>query len=259
MQINKQFRSRIGFPTDETITFETLPVILEKTALAIPFENLSIIRNEIHPLTLNNVAEKILIRNQGGLCYELNTILYQFLMENGFEVTLVLGSTYNAERLTWSPTGRTHVINILTYKGNKYAVDTGFGGNLPLVPVPLTGECVSSRNGEFRIKEERTEYGNYVLEMKLRHKHQDWVTGYTLDTTRPVKDLNELSRVQQIIVESDQSPFNKNYLVTRITEKGNMILTDSSFTNRIDGKELKENIQANQFELFLKSYFNIVK
>lgn len=34
--INKLFRARIGFPQDETVTFDRLHEILEKTAKTIP-------------------------------------------------------------------------------------------------------------------------------------------------------------------------------------------------------------------------------
>jgi arylamine N-acetyltransferase len=39
---------------------------------------------------------------------------------------------------------RTHVASLLQYDGQMYLVDTGFGGNLPLKPVPLNGETTSS-------------------------------------------------------------------------------------------------------------------
>lgn len=48
--------------------------------------------------------------------------------------------------------GRTHVTILLKHEGQIYLIDTGFGGNLPLKPVPLNGETVISQNGEFRIK-----------------------------------------------------------------------------------------------------------
>jgi N-hydroxyarylamine O-acetyltransferase len=208
-------------------------------------------------ITRENLADKILVRNEGGLCYELNTVLYFFLKENGFEVKSVRGVTYNPVNNSWSPVGRTHVINILTHKERKYVVDTGFGGNLPLRPVPLTGDVVTSSNGDFRIRKEKSEFGDYVLEMKLKHKNTEWVTGYAFDSTRPVKDETELNEVQKIIVESPNSPFNKSSLVVRLTDNGNKTLTETSFTHRTDGGEIKEEIDLTRFKELAKQHFDL--
>ncbi|WP_436664397.1 arylamine N-acetyltransferase [Alicyclobacillus acidoterrestris] len=78
------FLNRIGVPESENVTFENLDMILEKTARTIPFENLCIMENRTTDITPDNLIDKILKRNEGGLCYELNTIFYLFLIENGF-------------------------------------------------------------------------------------------------------------------------------------------------------------------------------
>jgi N-hydroxyarylamine O-acetyltransferase len=40
------FHQRIGLPINQTITFENLADVLERTAQNIPFENLTIIKNK---------------------------------------------------------------------------------------------------------------------------------------------------------------------------------------------------------------------
>ncbi len=164
--INKLFRARIRFSQDKTVTFDRLHEIIEKTAKTIPFENLCIMKNNLKDITKENVSEKILVRNEGGLCYELNSLLNAFLIENGFNAILVFGVVFNRSSNEWSPTGRTHVLNILTYKEKNFVVDTGFGGNCPLKPVPVDSTIVTSRNGEFRVRKEKSEFGDYILEMK---------------------------------------------------------------------------------------------
>ncbi|OOP68592.1 arylamine N-acetyltransferase, partial [Heyndrickxia oleronia] len=78
--LNLLFRERIGFPINKNITFEDLDIILEKTAKTIPFENLCIMSKNTSELTKNNLINKILHKKQGGLCYDLNAILYLFLL-----------------------------------------------------------------------------------------------------------------------------------------------------------------------------------
>jgi N-hydroxyarylamine O-acetyltransferase len=80
------------------------------------------------------------------------SILYLFLIENGFNAVLTRGVVFNNDTQAYLTHGRTHVTILLTHEEQTYVIDTGFGGNLPLKPVPLTGETLATSNGEFRIK-----------------------------------------------------------------------------------------------------------
>lgn len=254
-ELNGLFRKRLGIPESEKLTFETLDNILEKTATTLPFENLSILYNQTKAITKENIINKILVKNEGGLCYQLNPLLYFFLVENGFNAVLVRGEVFNHATNDWSKLGRTHVAILLQHEGQTYLVDTGFGGNLPLKPVPLIGETTSSMNGEFRVKAMESEYGDYVLEMKLKYKDTDWKIGYAFDTKRPLDHLSELNEVQGIIVEHEESRFNKTPLITQLTSDGNVTLTDTSFTQWINGKSTKEQIDNDKFKELAKQYF----
>ncbi|MGG4448203.1 arylamine N-acetyltransferase family protein [Brevibacillus porteri] len=256
-ELNALFRKRIGMPENETITFDTLDRLLDLTALAIPFENLCIVDERTRVISRQSIMEKILVRNEGGLCYELNPMLYFFLLENGFDAHLIRGVVYRQNVGEYYTIGRTHATILLTYEGQTYLLDTGFGSNLPLKPVPLTGETVSSRNGEFRIKKEQTEYGDYVLEMKLRHKDTDWRIGYTFDSQKLVADETELNEIQTIIADHEQSPFNKSPLLTQLTERGNVTLTNTSFTQWVDGVVTKEEIDNARFKELAKQHFGL--
>ncbi|WP_449622309.1 arylamine N-acetyltransferase family protein [Robertmurraya sp. Marseille-Q9965] len=255
--LNKLFLSRIGVTTTENVTFDNLDMILEKTSRTIPFENLCVIENRTTDITKENIVNKILNRYEGGLCYELNTIFYLFLIENGFNANLVRGVTYNQNAEKWSTTGRTHVTIIVTHDNQQYLVDTGFGGNLPLKPVPLNGDIITSSNGEFRVEKANSKYGNYFLFMKLKHKHDDWKLGYAFDSTKVVKKLSDLNEVQKIILEHPESPFNKRPLVTRLTERGSIILTDTTFTEWFDGNVQKKEIDHHMFNELIRGNFGM--
>ncbi|MFF2591106.1 arylamine N-acetyltransferase [Peribacillus butanolivorans] len=186
-ELNALFRKRIGLLEHEKVTFEKLDEILEKTAKTIPFENLSIMASHLSDINKENIMNKVLVRNEGGLCYELNTALYFFLVENDFDVSLVRGVIYNQG---WMTIGRTHVAILLNHEGQTYLVDTGFGGNLPLKPVPFNGETVISQNGEFRIKKEcnEKEGDNLILLSSLNAGQSPFLVELS---TREEADENE--------------------------------------------------------------------
>lgn len=255
--LNGLFRKRIGMPEDEVLTFEKLDELLVKTAERIPFENLCIMENRTKALSNENVTDKILLQNEGGLCYELNYILNLFLKENGFDTTLVRGVVYNQMKQEWSKTGKTHVTNLIQHNGKYYLVDTGFGGNLPLKPVPLSGETVSTSNGDFRVEHVKNEHGDYILHMKIKHKDQNWRIGYAFDTKDPVKSVEELDEIQSIIKEHPESAFNKRPLITKLARKGNMTLTTDTYTEWVDGQETKKGIDENTFNELKREYFGL--
>jgi N-hydroxyarylamine O-acetyltransferase len=255
--VNSLFRKRIGLQEDLEITLDMLDELLERTALAIPFENICVIAKNGNSINKENLVDKVLIKNEGGLCYELNTLLYYFLLENGFKVSLARGVVFDHQRQVFGEIGRTHVTILLNDHGRTYIVDTGFGGNLPLRPVPLTGETVSSFNGDFRVQKHESEHGDYVLEMKLKHKDTEWRIGYAFHSERLVGDVNEMNEVQKIITESPLATLNKGLLITRLTSNGNITLTDTSLTKWIDGQTIKEEIKPEQFNELAKQYFQM--
>lgn len=255
--LNTLFRQRIGMLTHETLQFNKLDVFLEQIAREIPFENLCVIDNSARNITKENLINKIITKNEGGLCYELNTILHLFLIENGFTSTLVRGRTYDHNEKQWSAAGKTHILNLITHEDQQYVVDTGFGANLPLRPIPLSGSVVESHNGEFRVEKNRSKDGEYFLHMRLKHRQEDWKLGYIFDSTEEVKDFSVLNEVQKLIIEHPESRFNKKPLVTKINERGIIILTNTSFIELNNGKETKKAIDDTIFKKMLINEFNI--
>lgn len=251
------FRKRIGYPDLKKITFEDLSDVLVKTGKTFPFENLCIMKGTYAPITQESLIVKTLVRNEGGLCYELNPVLYLFLKENGFHVCLVDGVVFNQAKGAWSSTGRTHVAILLEHENQKYIIDTGFGANIPLAPIPLSGEIVKTGNGEFRISKSNNEFGDFVFEMKRRDKDTEWQIGYTFGSKKEIRELSELDNIQTIIRESKDSSFNKSPLITILHEKGSMTLTNHSFTKWEEGKIIKEDIDEEKFKELAKKHFGL--
>jgi len=259
LDLNTLFRQRIGLPEDVKVTFDHLEEILIRTSRTIPFENFSIVQRRPYSITRENLIHKILIHQEGGLCYELNMLIYFFLVEHGFHLTPLRGTVYDHATQDYLTLGRTHVTLLLTHAHQTYVIDAGFGGNLPLTPVPLTGEIVTSENGEFRIVPGNQRYGDYRLIMKLKYKDIDWREGYAFDTCQPLTDWSELNTVQQIVSEHPDSRFHRYPLITKRTDRGNITLTDSSYTQWEDGVLSKTSIDSERFEELLLQHFGYDK
>ena len=256
-ELNYLFRKRIGLEDNEAITFDKLESILKKAAAAIPFENLAITSGTVTDLSKESLITKILIKNEGGLCYELNPLLCYFLVENGFTANIVRGVVYNQQIQNWSITGRTHTVIILKHNQQSYLIDTGFGLNLPLIPVPLNGEIITTINGDFQVSQIEHVHGDHLLKMRIKDRGQDWQAGYVFDSRHLVADTAELIEIQNIIRDHPGSSFNKSPLITRLTNNGYMTLTSTSFTHSENGRVTKETIDPKHFKELAENQFGL--
>lgn len=247
---NLLFRQRIGLSMDQAITFDDLEDILDRTSQALPFENMAIMLQKNVPLNKENLIDKILNRHEGGLCYELNPLLYLFLLENRFEVSMYYGRVYNGTEYG----DKTHVMFLVKHKEENHLIDTGFGGRLPLKPVPMTGETIHSKNGSFRIAEKE---GEHILEMNLVAGQEGWEPGYKFYIHDPISRVEELGTVQDTIINSDTSPFNKEPLLTSFTEGGRHTLTKNSYIVWTGRVSKKTEIEPDQFYGYAQTHFNL--
>ncbi|MBL1705334.1 arylamine N-acetyltransferase, partial [Klebsiella pneumoniae] len=88
------------------------------------------------------------------------------------DVYLVSGTVYNAANSIWAVDSG-HIATILKHHNELYLIEVGFGSYLPLAPVPFSGEVVQSVTGDYRIRKEMTEKGNYMLEMRKNDEFLD--------------------------------------------------------------------------------------
>ncbi|WP_459500235.1 arylamine N-acetyltransferase family protein [Bacillus sp. C1] len=259
-ELQKQFFSRLNIQERESISFEDLNEILHAMAQAVPFENLDIIQGTVKEISKEHLQEKILAHNRGGLCYELNPTMYYFLKDCGFNVHLISGTVYNTPSATWAVDSG-HVATVLKHNDELYLIEVGFGSYLPLAPVPFSGETVHSVTGDYRIRKATTAKGNYMLEMKKNPEFLDvasseeWGLGYAFY----IEEIDErkLNEAQKIIVEHEESPFNKVPLIVKLTSDGHASLTKDSFTVTKQGKKRKEEISKEQYTSLLYSTFGI--
>ncbi|CAM4404592.1 N-hydroxyarylamine O-acetyltransferase [Bacillus manliponensis] len=256
----KQFFERLKMKEKESISFTDLPQLLHAMAQTVPFENLSIIEGKTKEISKENLQEKILTNKRGGLCYELNPLMYYFLKDYGFDVHLVSGTVYQAAANKWAVDSG-HIATILQYHGELYLIEVGFGSYLPLAPVPFSGNTVHSTTGDYRIRKETTEKGNYILEMKNNHEFlntahsNEWSIGYAFYVEGV--DERKVNAAQKIIVEHEQSPFNKVPILVKLIEDGHASLTKESFTLTKNGEKKKEAITPQQYFELSRSVFGV--
>ncbi|TQR25206.1 arylamine N-acetyltransferase family protein [Bacillus safensis] len=221
--IQSAFLQKIGYE-GQSITFDDLPVLLKKMAYTFPFENRAVLNKQSYTLNQEGLKQHLLEENRGGLCYDLNPLLYYVLKEAGLSVQLLQGTVYNKEADTWAIDG-THVAIMLRHHNERFLIDAGFGVNLPLQPVPFTGEWVEAPSIRFRVKAEETEKGTHLLQLDRGAGAE---TGYAFTLKEVGEDT--LAQLRHEIYENEASPFNKRPLASKLTPKGRVVVTEDHVT-----------------------------
>ncbi|MCY7435861.1 arylamine N-acetyltransferase [Bacillus pumilus] len=239
------FLQKIGYE-GQSITFDDLPALLKKMAYTFPFENRSVLNKQSYALNQEGLKEHLLEGGRGGLCYDLNPLLYYVLKEAGLAVQLVQGTVYNKEAGTWAIDG-THVAMTLNHHNEWYLIDAGFGVNLPLQPVPFTEEWVEGASIRFRVKEEETEKGTHLLQLD---RGEGAETGYAF-TLEEVSE-STLVQMREEIYENEASPFNKRPLASKLTPTGRVIVTENHVTIH-EHEEVSKKPLSLPFEEYVKT------
>ena len=95
------------------------------------------------------------------------------------------------------------------------------------------------------------------LKMKLKHKDTEWRTGYAFYSGKTLRGVSECNPIQKIIVEHPESSFNKSPLLTKLTDRGSVTLTDTSLTKWEDGVVTKEEVDGERFRELAREIFGI--
>ncbi|MGH1283891.1 arylamine N-acetyltransferase family protein [Bacillus toyonensis] len=244
--------TRLNLAKRTEVKFEELNTILFAFAHTIPFENLDVIAGNINAISMKNLQEKILTSSRGGLCYELNTLFYHFLKDSGYDVQLALGTVYKNDINAWALEDG-HITIILNKDNVQYLIDVGIASLVPLVPVPFTGESVSSKNGSYRVRQKETSKGNYVLERI--DVDGEWKVCHAFYTHNI--DETVVNDVQRRVVEDEKSIFNKGPIAVKLTNAGHISLTNSSLTEMMYGAKTKREITKDQYRELLYTLFAI--
>ncbi|MFC8055458.1 MULTISPECIES: arylamine N-acetyltransferase [Bacillus cereus group] len=244
--------TRLNLAERTEVKFEELNTILFAFAHTIPFENLAVISRNTNAITIENLQDKILTSSRGGLCYELNTLFYYFLKDCGYDVQLALGTVYKNDINTWALEDG-HITIILNYDNVRYLIDVGIASLVPLVPVPFTGESVSSKNGTYRVRKQESSKGNYILERK--DTNGEWKVCHAFYNR--IIDEAVVNDVQRRVIEDEKSIFNKGPIAVKLTDSGHVSLTNTSFTEIVHGEKAKREITEDQYRELLYTLFAI--
>ncbi|KAJ9622146.1 hypothetical protein H2204_011653 [Knufia peltigerae] len=255
----RQYLDRVEFPVDhdhpgasllvpQKQQYDFLVKLIRRQICSVPFENLGLhysYRREIS-LDPSQLFHKIVVQRRGGYCLEVNTFFALVLRGLGYEVISVGGRVSNQIKPDNKDThveygGWTHMVNIVTVEGQRYAVDCAFGNNGPTRPVPLRDgfTCRNTGHGdgnsEMLLRHESILGGSstsgqllWVYYVRFRSSMQ-WIPAYCFGEVEFLP--NDFSVMNYYISKSPESWFTRILVCMRFLEEPN---TTTATTGPVD-------------------------
>lgn len=167
------YLQHIGYDGKTTPTLDTLTALHHGQLYTIPFENFDIqLGRGIH-LHPEAIFDKLVRKNRGGYCFELNGIFLMALKSIGFDVRPLLGRVH----ITGTPGGRGHQIELITLEGRQWIADVGFGADTPRIPIPLELNRPTIHDAQ---KIRLVDAGHFGT-MLQTEKNDEWIDLYSFD------------------------------------------------------------------------------
>jgi N-hydroxyarylamine O-acetyltransferase len=241
--------NRINYHGPLAPTAETLSALQVAHLLSVPFENLSIHAGE--PIVLDDEAlfDKIVVRQRGGFCYELNGLFAALLRAMGYEVAML--SAQVANETGGFGADFDHMALMVSLE-KRWLVDVGFGDSF-LKPLLLDerGEQVQGDRAY------RIDYDGDYLVLMQRAEREVWNPHYRFTpNTYSFPDYEETCKYHQI---SPQSSFTRGRICSLATEEGRITLSGMRFITMVKGvREEWELGSEEEFEEVLRDRFGIV-
>lgn len=243
----------------ETRDHEALARLQNAHVRTVPFENLAITGDPVEDndgegvsLDLEHLYEKIVTRERGGFCYELNGLFGWLLSELGFERERVAARVLDEEGRARPPAN--HHTNVVALD-RRYVVDVGVAIPTIRQPLPLAGDVREDEAGiAWRVVGSDRPDADYCTQFR-RPTDEGWQKRYVF-RDRAV-DLDFFRASCEFLATAPESGFTGDPFATMATERGHVKLDPDTLTV-IEGAETRERtVDAREWHDVLEREFGV--
>ncbi|GIP26843.1 arylamine N-acetyltransferase [Paenibacillus sp. J23TS9] len=215
------YLQRIGYDGKVEPTASVLASLQEHHIHHVPYENLDILNGVPLSLAIEDLYDKIVVRQRGGYCFELNALFGWLLQELGFEVTHYFARFWRDEPNP-PPMRRHHILRVEA-DGNSYLCDVGVGGIVPVQPLQLTAG-IDQQLGEECYRLETDPIFGWMLN---EPKHGAWSRIYSF--TEEPQLLQDYEMASYWCEYAPESIFKKSAMMFIRTPEGRNTLAGDEF------------------------------
>jgi N-hydroxyarylamine O-acetyltransferase len=243
------FLKRINYKGQTNVSHETLKELHKSYVFSIPFENLDIHCNVPLSLHYQDLYSKIVIRERGGYCYELNGLFYYALKAMGFSAHLCHSRLVSDEGNLLPDSA--HMV-ILIELEKRYLADVGWGEGGFIYPL-----CLDEKEEQYQQEHVyQCSHDGDRFSIWRKGKKDQWAKLYDLTLNkRDLEDFQERNHYHQV---TTYSPFSKERICVKPTPEGYIILRgDQLRYTTLQGEKTRKITNNEEYRHILKRDFNL--
>jgi len=223
----------------------------------VPFENLSIVGDpgsedagEGVVLSMAAIYDKVVDRERGGYCFELNGLCNWLLAELGYDVDRVAARVTSDGQARPPANHHTNVVEL----DRRYVVDVGMGTPMMRQPTPLDGTQQTDDVGvTWRVAESDRPDATYCTQ--FRSRDDEWSTRYVFSDVP--RDLRYFEATNDYLQSAPESPFTGAPVVTIATEAGHRKLTADTLAEKTGKGDWEYGVDEEAWLTTLRREFGI--
>ena len=243
------YLERMGYRGETRVTKECLDELIYLHQCNVPFECLDTYHTEwIPPLDKDSLFDKIVTRNRGGFCFELNGLFVLLLRSLGFDAFSV-GCRVAVNRTELG--NISHRATIVRLEGTEYIVDVGLGGTMAAFAVEIS-ETRQTGHGETYWVEDAP--GGWKLICRLDENQQRYPTVLVAPIALIPRDFEAFCHY---MLENPEIIFRTRRTVNRRTPNGHINITNNTLTVREGEEKVIREFEEEELPEILSSYFGM--
>lgn len=244
----QNYFDRIAYRGDAKQGIATVAEIMRCQLFAVPFENLDVQAGKIVSLVPEEIVEKILNKNRGGYCYEVNGLFAMALQSLGIPYRFV------AARPMFYPVRRpkTHMAIVLKLDGEEWLCDLGFGSYGIRAPIRLNMLEAEIRQDFDTFLLRKTSEREYLLQALVEG---EWLNQYEFDLSE--QEWIDFAPANYLNSAHPEAIFVQKLLVVLHNPEGREILFGDMLTTVVRGRIQKQAVRPEDRELILRDKFRL--
>ncbi|MGZ3752244.1 MAG: arylamine N-acetyltransferase family protein [Mucilaginibacter sp.] len=246
----QSYLDRIHFIGAVDSSIECISKLMQCQLFSVPFENLDVQAGKPISLAGDDIVDKIIGRNRGGYCYEVNGLFALALQKLGIPYIFIAARPL----ITPFENPSTHMAIIATIEKEEYLVDLGFGGDGIRAPVKLSQLESVSKQGSETFSLMKTTDNEYLLK-SLNNNEWRHLYSFNLHPQRWIdfKPANYFNSTHA------DSFFVQNLLVVLQNPLGKKILFRGSVKSVVNGLTENYSMEEIAYGEVLDREFNLKK
>jgi len=244
----QKYFDRIGFDGDAKADLATVAEMMRRQLFSVPFENLDVQAGKIVSLVPEEIVDKIVYRNRGGYCYEVNGLFAMALQALGIPYRFV------AARPMFYPVRRpkTHMALVLKIDGEEWLCDLGFGSYGIRAPMGLNLLEVEVRQDFDTFMLSKPGDQAYLLKARVEG---EWANQYAFDLSP--QEWIDFVPANYLNSTHPDAVFVQKLLVVLHHPEGRDILFGDTLKTVARGKVEKQTVAPEEREAVLRRKFNL--